>query len=1250
MLHKRKVFLAALAMVTLGVGAASAGVTINGKSLDSIDDIVMETTGARNIVRESVLKVMKADDGQFRFYTIKGDGGYVEGGDVKFSQAGHYGLNVDGGKTNTGAHPAIGKKRTDDGSLVLMVPAATGSGVTASFFSVGIDDNSNVVQEQISSKIVAGASSYGTNFYVNDAEGGLFPNGKDGEEVFAITYYDIGDNNPPKRPGSAKQRFIYGLVLVDAKGNNVRNHWGLGSTNGSFFPSTRIATGDFNGDGKADEIAVIRSGELNDDNYDLTVYRVSSSLEINEIYKVKLGRRDEDNVAGCDVVAGDFDGDGKTEIAAVYGDMWGDDGWPAVSTFKWNGSGFNTQYNYDKSDILMMGSNNWKRSSGVPHYGVIAEAGDLDGDGRDEIVFLTADYSYGSAGGDIYISVWGADGNLYPSKKFHKKAGMKIYGYGGVSGVDRAECSYLPRSISLALAPVGDKPGTVGAARRVFVSKCQGDDEVKSSSGYHAGDEVFYYTPVISGGSITDLSDIHDYHYGVPMPVSWGEDGRAMGIVPADVYCQTVDLGEPDHLVFKNESSYVAEIQTPPYHVDYVQVPFEVNGVKPAAPSVMNMSFMGSKVSYSKGSTDSEKTDVTFRTTDAMEYGLNEKADAKIKLFPVSVSGGYKNVATNVKNAASSSEAKTTLTITDTTDATDNLVLYRSNRHVWRYPVLSPVSGAPEGGSRFMTISLCDEPVIVHGSAGQSSQFDDYNPIHEEGNLFSYPTTIAGIPHYDDRQVDLTKEQDKTVGTGGSTTVDLTVSETGADVNGTTTTSKKAANGSVSVSIPIPNILNFGASATASYSHELTNTETFTKSYTLSDKFTVSLLNGQLGFAPNYIAHLIKTQLYTDVAGVMKVGFAVDLRDSDVLVWRSGGMYDTKPDPALVLPARFTRRVSNKNNATVTVWDANKDRRSAIQLRGIWFRDADGDVVTPALVRGKKYTIEIPVYNASFKAPEKDVEIEMQLRVVGGTVSDDRKVVEAPLDTKTFHIEGWTRDTELNKATVKFQWTVPSDLSAENYDLYFVIDPKNEIGELHEDWDAEKDPGGNNVGRYPIAVLAEESKPYVTAAGTVSVASVTENDFKILFRPVRKDDTREWLTLAEFREELEDRDDDFRAYAKIIYSGSDTLTNLYMDVIRIDPDGSRNRIASRVIPALFSDTEREVSFMVSPEKARMGFFTVDITGDGTDLHWPKDSGSGGGSSGGCDGGLGGWVLLAVFLPAVLRKGKLFPKSQVARTL
>ena len=113
---------------------AAASVLINGKPLGKIDDIVMETTGSRGVVKESFLKFMKASDGRFRFYPTRGDD---KGGPSEKAQVN---LGDGGGYTNTGLHPAVGKKRAEDGSLVVMYPSSNEKGVTLRFAQVKPDE------------------------------------------------------------------------------------------------------------------------------------------------------------------------------------------------------------------------------------------------------------------------------------------------------------------------------------------------------------------------------------------------------------------------------------------------------------------------------------------------------------------------------------------------------------------------------------------------------------------------------------------------------------------------------------------------------------------------------------------------------------------------------------------------------------------------------------------------------------------------------------------------------------------------------------------------------------------------------------------------------------------------------------------------------------------------------------------------------------------------------------------------------
>lgn len=171
---------------------AAASVLINGKPLGQIDDIVMETTGSRGVVKESFLKFMKANDGKFRFYPTRGDD---KGSPSEKAQVN---LGDDGGYTNTGLHPAVGKKRAADGSLVVMYPSSNEKGVTLRFAQVKPDEKGGLSAAKGWSTTIE-SSGYP---YVTDSAAGLFPDGESGSEVFVVAFYTAGgDPSGKKRPG-----------------------------------------------------------------------------------------------------------------------------------------------------------------------------------------------------------------------------------------------------------------------------------------------------------------------------------------------------------------------------------------------------------------------------------------------------------------------------------------------------------------------------------------------------------------------------------------------------------------------------------------------------------------------------------------------------------------------------------------------------------------------------------------------------------------------------------------------------------------------------------------------------------------------------------------------------------------------------------------------------------------------------------------------------------------------------------------
>lgn len=304
------------------------------------------------------------------------------------------------------------------------------------------------------------------------------------------------------------------------------------------------------------------------------------------------------------------------------------------------------------------------------------------------------------------------------------------------------------------------------------------------------------------------------------------------------------------------------------------------------------------------------------------------------------------------QSAANESKSSVAAEIRSATDTSDSLMFYKADFHIWRYPVIAPaptelfeaaingtISGT-EDRTQYFTYTMSDEPTRVQGDAGLSAQFDDYNPIHEEGNLFSYPTTIEDTPGYKDKQADLSLALEKTL--GGDYTEELIFSQQVTDITSLKTTARDQRNGNLSLTLGWPKIVAGSLSANSMKGQEIGDSSSFTKSYQSSEKFKAIFVSPKLGFNADYVSYLMKMRAYADAAGVMNMAFAVDLADDPAAwPWRTtgnGSVYSQKPDPSLVLPTSYNRYSDSED---LIKWTVNIDERSATQIRGIRFYDDD---------------------------------------------------------------------------------------------------------------------------------------------------------------------------------------------------------------------------------------------------------------------------------------------------------------------
>jgi len=163
-------------------------------------------------------------------------------------------------------------------------------------------------------------------------------------------------------------------------------------------PSTRFLTsGDFNGDGK-DEIAAMY--DYGNSDMGILVFKPNGeAFTVSSWYRSGKGNWTVPSTRF--LTSGDFDNDGKDEIAAMY-DYGNND--MGILVFKPNGEAF-TQSSWYRS-----GKGNW----GVPNTRFVT-SGDYTGDGKAKVAAM---YDYGS--NDMGIWVFGPNGTSFQSSLWYR--------------------------------------------------------------------------------------------------------------------------------------------------------------------------------------------------------------------------------------------------------------------------------------------------------------------------------------------------------------------------------------------------------------------------------------------------------------------------------------------------------------------------------------------------------------------------------------------------------------------------------------------------------------------------------------------------------------------------------------------------------------------------------------------------------------------------------------------------------------
>lgn len=527
--------------------------------------------------------------------------------------------------------------------------------------------------------------------------------------------------------------------------------------------------------------------------------------------------------------------------------------------------------------------------------------------------------------------------------------------------------------------------------------------------------------------------------------------GSSSHLLVGDLDGDSMLLGYPTHITLENQVSPILFLNEPPKHID-----------RDTSGNVTNYTRQDALfIQYAQSEAESLETTNTLAVESNLGGSLGREVEGGVDLGAVTASAKVKasinaSVEKKEQDMARSYLAQSTSLMGETNR--DDFVLYRCHRvHLWRYPILGWFS-VPEGktreGQTYYQVSVPEsspEDQAVYFISGRNVGW--YHPTHMNGNVLSYPSASGQIGDYKSENL-----------LSGLVTLD--VGGGNRSVRTIEWNSEQAREKLKSQSVFMGLDLEVQSSASAKvkiFKGDVTATATFhmdeRTTTTSSSKTSVTKRNAFAVEVPalsSPLAYTITPLMYRTDKGVLKTPHLAG-NIAGQTAWNA--RYGAAPDPALNLPRLWQYR----NDTWTWLEDGDGTNPEARKIRGIFFRRKNGTDLGTSIPLGEVAVVAVRVHNFSLKdCPSVEVRAEVVPYdpQTGKTTGD-------PVRLESFRtppINRWgTSRANWEEAT--FQWNTAS-FAEGNYRVLVTVNPERAVEELPGR--ALNEPFDNNRGWYEV--------------------------------------------------------------------------------------------------------------------------------------------------------------------------------------